>query len=69
MQVRWAAVVLACAASVTALQAPAAARLGTPYERLSGVTLASAASGGPVALTSLWRDDERCAVEFLRHFG
>ena len=61
--------VLALAAGSSALSASVAARVGTPYERLAGVPLASVPGGEPVALGALWRRDERVVVEFLRHFG
>ena len=82
MASRWTAtLLLACAMATTALQAPPtpAHRLGTTaFERFSpqgnfggsgGVTLTSVETALPVALTSLWSEDETCVVEFLRHFG
>ena len=57
--------------------ASASARIGTtPFERLEGVQLTSVSSGQPTLLTSQWRNNEllpwqneRCVIEFLRHYG
>ena len=63
--------------SVTDPSASASARVGTsPFERLAEAELTSVATGQPTLLTSQWRNNEilpwqneRCVVEFLRHFG
>ena len=63
--------------SVTDPSASASARVGTsPFERLAEAELTSVATGQPALLTSQWRNNEllpwqneRCVVEFLRHFG
>jgi len=60
-----------------AASASQAARLGTAFERIRNAgEVASVATGDAVLLTSQWRNDEllpfrnqRCVVEFLRHFG
>lgn len=57
--------------------ASASARIGTtPFERLDDVQLTSVSSGQPTLLTSQWRNNEllpwqneRCVIEFLRHYG
>jgi len=57
--------------------ASADARVGsTAFDRLANVELTSVATGESVLVTSQWRNDEllpfqnqRCVVEFLRHFG
>ena len=63
--------------SVTDPSASALARVGTsPFERLAEAQLTSVSTGQPTLLTSQWRNNEllpwqneRCVVEFLRHFG
>jgi len=57
--------------------ASASVRIGTtPFERLADVQLTSVSTGQPTILTSQWRNNEllpwqneRCVIEFLRHFG
>ena len=69
-------VALAAFATATALQAAVPqVNTATAFDRLSGCTLTSAKTAEAVALTSLWRNtplpigNDRCVVEFLRHFG
>ena len=39
------------------------------YAALAGLEVLSATDGSPVAVTSLWRDDQRAVVAFFRSFG
>jgi hypothetical protein len=56
--------------SVSGLSASLSARVGSSVcQRLSGVEITSVANKETLQLTSQWRDDQRCVVEFLRHFG
>lgn len=69
------------ALSSSSATAGAISRIGTTaFDRISNVQLTSVATSEPVLLTDQWRNNgkdifgiidknERCVVEFLRHFG